>query len=69
MKIKAVKRERFYGEVQLVVVMEDGSEEFLCGYDPTWYSVRDDELIGKTISEAAALFNDKEKEYFKHHDY
>jgi hypothetical protein len=49
--------------------MEDGTEEFLCGYDPSWYSVCDDELIGKTISEADVLFNDKEREHFKHHDY
>lgn len=69
MKIKAVKKERSCGEIQIVVVMEDGTEEFLCGYDPSWYSVCDDELIGKTISEADVLFNDKEREHFKHHDY
>lgn len=69
MKIKKIKSSRFYGEVQLVAVMEDGSEEFLFGYDLKHFAIRDDELIGKTINEAFDVFSDKEQEYFKHHDY
>lgn len=69
MKIKEIKRDPFYGEVQLVAVMEDGSEEFLFGYDPKQFVIRDNELVGKNRQEAFNVFSDKEREYFKHHDY
>lgn len=52
MKIVDVKTEMFYGEVQLIAVYEDGSEEFLFGYFPEEYSISTSELIGKTQEEA-----------------
>lgn len=69
MKIGKIKREQFYGEVQIVAVMEDGTEEFLFGYVPSQYDISDEDLIGKTISEAFDLFENKNQEYFRHHDY
>lgn len=59
MKIVEVKRESFYGEMQLVVVFEDGSEEFLVGYLPSEYSILDSELIGETQDEAKAIVSEK----------
>lgn len=67
MKIAKIKRQSFYGEYQLTAVMEDGTEEFLFGYSPREISIRDQDLVGKTRSEAFDLLSEKECEYFKRH--
>lgn len=67
MKIAKIKRESFYGEYQLTAVMEDGTEEFLFGYSPSDYAIRDQDLVGKTAGEASDLLRRKNYEYFEHH--
>lgn len=65
MKIIDVKSELDYGEVQLVAVYEDGSEEFLFGYFPEEYSISPSELIGKTKDEAFDVKYEKDLAFMR----
>lgn len=59
-KIVSLKYNVFYGEVQLTAVFDDGTEEFLFGYDPYEYKIESYELIGKTKSEAYKIKQSKD---------
>ena len=55
MKISKVYAKNFYGEVQIDVEYEDGSKEFLFGYDQRECPIDPSRFVGMTRDEAFEL--------------